>query len=142
MRVYVLNGVNLDTLGRRDPAHYGSITLTELEGKIREWAGELGLEVDCRQTNHEGQYVEWLHEILDGAADAVIVNPGAWTHYDWAIHDALELLSVPIVEVHLSDVQAREEWRKVSVVRELAAKTISGKGPDGYREALEFLAKR
>lgn len=142
MRVHVLHGVNLDTLGRRDPVHYGSITLPELEGKIGEWAGELGLEVVCRQTNFEGQYVEWLHEVLDGAADALIVNPGAWTHYSWAIHDALELLEVPVVEVHLSNVEAREEWRRLSVVSDLAAQTIAGKGADGYREALEFLVGR
>jgi 3-dehydroquinate dehydratase-2 len=142
MRVLVLNGVNLDTLGRRDPAHYGTITLPELEGKIGEWGGELGLEVDCRQTNLEGQYVEWLHEALDGGADAVIVNPGAWTHYSYAIRDALELLGVPIVEVHLSNVEEREEFRRVSVVRDLAALTVMGKGADGYREALAFLAGR
>jgi len=141
MRVYVLNGVNLDTLGRRDPAHYGVITLPELEGKIREWAEGLGLEADCRQTNFEGQYVEWLHEALD-SVDGVIVNPGAWTHYSYAIRDALELLEVPVVEVHLSNIDAREEFRRVSVVRDLAALTIMGKGADGYREALEYLSKQ
>jgi 3-dehydroquinate dehydratase-2 len=141
MRVYVLHGVNLDTLGRRDPGHYGVITLPELEGKVREWAEELGLEVDCRQTNFEGQYVEWIHEALD-KADGVIVNPGAWTHYSYAIRDALELLSVPVVEVHLSNVDAREEWRRISVVRDVAVRTVMGKGPDSYREALEFLSKQ
>ena len=141
MRIFVLHGVNLDTLGRRDPEHYGVITLPELEGKIGEWAEELGLEVDCRQTNFEGQYVEWLHEALDGAG-GVIVNPGAWTHYSYAIRDALELLEAPVVEVHLSDVDAREEWRRVSVVRDVAALTIMGKGPNGYREALEYLSER
>ena len=141
MPIFVLHGVNLNTLGRRDPAHYGVITLPELEGRIREWAEELGLEVDCRQTNFEGAYVEWLHEALD-SADGVIVNPGAWTHYSYAIRDALELLEVPVVEVHLSDIDAREEWRRVSVVRDAAVRTVIGKGPDGYREALEFLSKR
>jgi 3-dehydroquinate dehydratase-2 len=141
MRVYVLHGVNLDTLGRRDPGHYGVITLPELEGKVREWGEQLGLEVDCRQTNFEGQYVEWIHEALD-KADGVIANPGAWTHYSYAIRDALELLSVPVVEVHLSNVDAREEWRRISVVRDVAVRTVMGKGPDGYREALEFLSKR
>ena len=141
MRVYVLHGVNLDMLGRRDPAHYGSLTLPELEGRIREWAEALGLEVDCRQTNAESEYVEWLHEALDSAG-AVIVNPGAWTHYSYAIRDALELLTVPIAEVHLSNIDAREEFRRFSVVRDLAAFTVMGKGPDGYHEALEFLAKR
>ena len=141
MLVYVLHGVNLDTLGRRDPGHYGVITLPELEGKVGEWAEELGLEVDCRQTNFEGQYVEWIHEALDKAG-GVIVNPGAWTHYSYAIRDALELLSVPVVEVHLSNVDAREEWRRISVVRDAAVRTVMGKGPDGYREALEFLSKQ
>lgn len=141
MRVHVLNGVNLDMLGRRDPEHYGSLTLPELVGKIEEWAQELGLRVICWQTNFEGQYVEWLHEALDSAG-AVIVNPGAWTHYSYAIRDALELLKMPIVEVHLSDVDAREEWRRISVVRDVAVKTVMGKGPEGYREALEFLAKQ
>ena len=141
MRIFVLHGVNLDTLGRRDPEHYGVITLPELEGKIREWADELGLQVDCRQTNFEGQYVEWLHEALDGA-DGVIVNPGAWTHYSYAIRDALELLEAPVVEVHLSDIDAREEWRRISVVRDVAALTIMGKGPGGYREALEYLSEQ
>jgi len=141
MPIYVLHGVNLDTLGRRDPAHYGVITLPELEGKIREWAEELGLEVDCRQTNFEGQYVEWLHE-ASGSADGVIVNPGAWTHYSYAVRDALELLTVPIVEVHLSNIDTREEWRRISVVRDVAAFTVMGKGSDGYREALEYLSKR
>jgi len=141
MRIYVLHGVNLDTLGRRDPTHYGVITLPELEGKIKEWGEALGLEVVCRQTNFEGEYVEWLHEALDGA-DGVIVNPGAWTHYSYAIRDALELLEVPVVEVHLSNIDSREEWRRISVVRDVAVLTVMGKGPDGYREALEFLSKR
>ena len=141
MRIYVLHGVNLDTLGRRDPTHYGVITLPELEGKIKEWGEALGLEVVCRQTNFEGEYVEWLHEALDGA-DGVIVNPGAWTHYSYAIRDALELLEMPVVEVHLSNIDSREEWRRISVVRDVAALTVMGKGPDGYREALEFLSKR
>jgi 3-dehydroquinate dehydratase-2 len=141
MRIYVLHGVNLDTLGRRDPVHYGVITLPELEGRIREWGKALGLEVDCRQTNAESLYVDWIHEALDNAG-GVIVNPGAWTHYSYAIRDALELLEVPVVEVHLSDVDAREEWRRISVVRDVAALTVMGKGPDGYREALEFLSKR
>ena len=141
MRVYVLNGVNLNMLGRRDPEHYGALTMPELEGKIREWADALGLEVVCRQTNAESEYVEWLHEALDNA-DGVIVNPGAWTHYSYAIRDALELLEAPVVDVHLSNIDAREEWRHTSVVRDVAAKTVIGKGPEGYREALEFLSGR
>jgi 3-dehydroquinate dehydratase II len=139
MRVEVLNGVNLDELGRRDPAAYGWLSLRELESQIYVWGKELGLTVRCRQTNHEGEYVDWLHEALD-VADAVVVNPAAWTHYSWAIRDAVDLLTQPVVEVHLSNVDEREEWRRFSVVSDLAAKRIVGRGPDGYREALEFLA--
>jgi 3-dehydroquinate dehydratase II len=139
VRIAVLNGVNLDLLGRRDPEQYGSISYSELETQIYSWAQELGLTVRCRQTNSEGQYVEWCHDALDWA-DGVVVNPGAWTHYSYAIHDALEPHTAPLVEVHLSNVEEREEWRRVSVIADLAAKRIVGKGPEGYREALEFLA--
>jgi 3-dehydroquinate dehydratase-2 len=140
VRVEVLNGVNLDVLGRRDRALYGGLSLNELESQIYTWAKELGLGVRCRQTNDEGQYIEWLHEMLE-IADAVVVNPAAWTHYSYAIRDAVELLDVPVVEVHLSNVDEREDWRRVSVISDLAAKRVIGKGPDGYREALEFLAE-
>jgi 3-dehydroquinate dehydratase-2 len=139
VRVDVLNGVNLDLLGRRDPATYGSLSARELETKIYAWGKELGMAVRVRQTNHEGVYVDWLHDALD-VADGVVLNPAAWTHYSWAIRDAVELFTKPVVEVHLSDVDNREEWRKFSVISDLAAKRIVGKGPDGYREALEYLA--
>jgi 3-dehydroquinate dehydratase-2 len=141
MRVEVLNGVNLDVLGRRDPGLYGGLSLQELDTRIYAWAAELELRVRCRQTNSEGEYVEWLHEVLD-LADGVVLNPAAWTHYSYAIRDAAELIKVPIVEVHLSNVEEREEWRRFSVISDLAAVRVMGKGPDGYREALEFLAKR
>ena len=141
MRVDVLNGVNLHVVGRRDRAVYGGLTIDELETRIYGWAQGLGLTVRCRQTNSEGQYVEWCHDALDWA-DGVIVNPGAWSHYSYAIRDALELFDVPIVEVHLSNVDEREEWRRRSVVADLAARRVIGKGPDGYREALEFLVQR
>jgi 3-dehydroquinate dehydratase-2 len=139
VRVVVLNGVNLDVVGRREPELYGGLTLSELESRIYGWASELALNAICRQTNSEGQYVEWCHEALDWA-DGVIANPAAWTHYSYAIHDALELFQVPVVEVHLSNVDVREEWRRVSVLADVAAARVIGKGPDGYREALEFLA--
>jgi 3-dehydroquinate dehydratase-2 len=138
--VAVLNGVNLNVLGRRDPATYGGFSLDELETKIYAWASELRLNVRCRQTNSEGEYVEWCHDALDWAG-GVILNPGAWSHYSYAIRDAVELFEVPAVEVHLSDVDNREEWRRHSVLTELVSKRIIGKGPEGYREALEFLAK-
>jgi len=137
--VAVLNGVNLDVVGRRDPEVYGGLTIRQLESRIFEWAMELELNVKCRQTNSEGEYVDWCHEALDWA-DGVIVNPGAWTHYSYAIHDALELFDVPIVEVHLSNIDQREEWRWKSVISDLAALRVIGKGPDGYREALAYLA--
>jgi 3-dehydroquinate dehydratase-2 len=141
VQVVVLNGVNLDVLGRRDPGLYGGISLGDLETRIYEWASQLGCHVRCRQTNNEGEYVGWCHDALDWA-DAVIVNPGAWTHYSYAIHDALELLKVPLVEVHLSNVDEREQWRRHSVIAELAAKRVVGKGPEGYREALEFVVEQ
>ena len=139
MQVRVLNGVNLDTLSRRDPAIYGGLSLNELETKIYEWAHELGLSARCRQTNSEGEYIEWIHDAYDDA-DGLIVNPGAWSHYSYAIRDALELVPVPVVEVHLSNIEEREDWRRRSVVADLAAHRVIGKGPAGYREALEFLA--
>jgi 3-dehydroquinate dehydratase-2 len=137
MRIAVLNGVNLDALGRRDQTIYGAQSLSELETQIYQWGRELEQQVTCRQTNSEGEYIDWIHDAYSWA-DGVVVNPGAWTHYSWAIHDALEPLQVPIVEVHLSNVEEREEWRRVSVVAPLAAKRIVGMGPAGYREALEF----
>jgi 3-dehydroquinate dehydratase II len=139
MQVLVLNGVNLNVLGRRDPTIYGGLSLNELESRIYGWAHELDISARCRQTNSEGEYIGWIHDAYDNV-DGVIVNPGAWSHYSYAIRDALELLSIPIVEVHLSDVDHREEWRRTSVVAELAALRVIGKGPDGYREAFEFLA--
>jgi 3-dehydroquinate dehydratase II len=139
VNVDVLNGVNLDVLGRRDPATYGGLGIQELETRIYEWGKELDLRVRCRQTNHEGQYVDWCHEALD-AAEGVVLNPAAWTHYSYAIRDAVELFTVPVVEVHLSNVEEREDWRKVSLIADFAGKRVIGKGPDGYREALEFLA--
>jgi len=137
----VLNGVNLDMLGRRDPKTYGGVSINELETQIYEWAHDLSLTVRCRQTNSEGEYIGWIHDAYRDA-DAVIVNPGAWSHYSYAIHDALEILDVPIVEVHLSNVEQREEWRRHSVIADLMALRVIGKGPDGYREALEYLAAR
>jgi 3-dehydroquinate dehydratase II len=138
VRIAVLNGVNLDVVGRRDPALYGGLTQSELETQIYKWANELGMTVECRQTNHEGVYVEWCHDALDWA-DGVILNPAAWTHYSYAIRDAVELFRVPVVEVHLSNLDEREEWRRHSVIAELAARRIVGAGPAGYRQALEYL---
>jgi 3-dehydroquinate dehydratase-2 len=139
MQVLVLNGANLDTLARRDPAIYGGVSLNELESRIYGWAHALDISARCRQSNSEGEYIDWIHDSYDNV-DGLIVNPGAWSHYSYAIRDALELLTVPFVEVHLSNIEGREEWRRHSVVADLAALRVIGKGPDGYREALEFLA--
>jgi 3-dehydroquinate dehydratase-2 len=140
VRIDVLNGVNLDMLGRRDRMVYGEWSLQDLETRIYAWARELGLQVRCRQTNHEGEYVEFLHAALD-SADGLVLNPAAWTHYSWAIRDALEPFEGPIVEVHISDVEQREEWRRVSVLDGLTSGRVVGKGIDGYREALALIGQ-
>jgi 3-dehydroquinate dehydratase II len=138
-RVAVLHGVNFDVLDRRDPEIYGGLSLSELERKIASWAHELGLETRFFQTNAEGEFVEYLHRVPE-LADAALINAGAWTHYSWAIADALGMTGLPAVEIHLSDVEGREDWRRVSVFDGLVLAKVSGKGPDGYREALAALA--
>ena len=140
MLVAALHGPNFNVLERRDASVYGGLALAELEGRIREWGMELGCDVVCRQTNHEGEYVEWCQE-LGGSAGGLVVNPGAWSHYSYAIRDALELALCPVVEVHISDIEGREEWRRQSVLAEIAAHRVIGKGMDGYKEALEFLVR-
>jgi len=137
-RVAVMHGVNLDMLGKRDPDHYGTVTLSELENQVRQWAKDLSLEPITYQTNSEAEFVEFLHRLPD-TADAVLINPGAWTHYSWAIRDAVEIAGLPAAEVHLSDVDQREEWRRMSVLEGLTVARVAGKGPEGYREALEAL---
>jgi 3-dehydroquinate dehydratase-2 len=134
-RVDVIHGVNLDMLGRRPAEHYGALTFDQLEQQITEYARELDLEARFFQTNHEGELVEHLHR-AEGLADAIVINPGAWTHYAWAIRDALEIAGLPAVEVHLSDVDAREAFRRVSVIRDLCVATVKGEGVEGYRTAL------
>jgi 3-dehydroquinate dehydratase-2 len=142
-RVEVLHGVNFDMLGRRDREIYGDFSLTELEVKIKRFARELRLETRFFQTNAEGEFVEHLHRLPE-IADAAIVNAGAWTHYSWAIRDALDLTDIPTVEVHLSDISKREKWRRASVFEglDLIVGQIYGKGPEGYREALMLIAER
>lgn len=139
-RVEVLHGVNFDVLGRRDPKLYGGMSLPELEVQIKRFAYDLDLGVTFFQSNFEGEFVEYLHRLPE-LADAAIINAGAWTHYSYAIRDALETAGVPTVEVHLSDVNAREDWRRHSVFEGLVLGVVSGKGPEGYREALEMLKK-
>jgi 3-dehydroquinate dehydratase II len=137
-RIEVMHGVNLDQLARRDPAHYGGSSFEALERRIAGQAYELGLITRFFHTNHEGGFVEHLHR-LQGLADGIVLHPGAWTHYSYAIRDALELSGLPAVEVHLSELSAREPWRRQSVIAELCIARIHGKGPDGYRDALERL---
>jgi 3-dehydroquinate dehydratase-2 len=137
-RVDVMHGVNFDMLDRRDPEQYGGLTLTDLEVRIKRFARELELEATFSQTNHEGEFCERLHRAAE-RADGLLLNPGAWTHYSWAIRDALEVAAIPAVEVHLSEVSAREEWRRLSVIRDLCIGHVEGRGVEGYREALELL---
>lgn len=136
-----MHGVNLDQLGRRDPDIYGSLTLAALESRIEQEGAGLELEMSFFHSNHEGVFVERLHG-LGAQVDGIILNPGAWTHYSWAIRDALEIAALPAVEVHLSDVTQREPWRRLSVIGELCFATVSGRGPDGYSEALALLKER
>jgi 3-dehydroquinate dehydratase-2 len=133
-----MHGVNFDVLDRRDPEIYGGLSLTELEVRIKRFAQELGFEASFEQTNHEGEFCEKLHKATD-TADGLVLNPGAWTHYSYAIRDAIELTRLPAVEVHLSEVDQREDWRKVSVIRDVCIGHVQGKGVDGYRDALELL---
>ncbi|HWO84792.1 MAG TPA: type II 3-dehydroquinate dehydratase [Solirubrobacterales bacterium] len=139
-RVAVLHGVNFNVLEKRDASVYGGLSLSELERRISDWAHEVSLEPIFFQTNAEGEFCEYLHRSAE-LADAVIVNAGAWTHYSRAIADALELTRLPAVEVHLSDVEARDEWRRLSVFDGFVLAKVAGKGPNGYREALELLSR-
>src|SRR4051794_22528700 len=133
-----MHGVNIDQLGRPPAAHYGDLTFEQLQFRIDGFAEELDLSLRFFQTNAEHEFLEHLHR-LEGLADGIVLNPGAWTHYSYAIRDALEIASLPAIEVHLSDVTSREAWRRESVVRDLCLATVSGEGPDGYRTALERL---
>jgi 3-dehydroquinate dehydratase-2 len=140
MTVLVLNGPNLRRLGRRQPEIYGSTTYDELVGLCQAWGRDLGLDVDVRQTNHEGDLLDWLNNAADDGSP-VILNAGAWSHYSYALFDACGQLTAPLVEVHISDPSQRpEEFRHTSVVSPHAATVIAGHGIDGYREALEYLA--
>src|SRR5680860_1928438 len=140
-RVAVLHGVNFDVLERRDPDVYGGLSLGELEMRIKRAARALGLETIFFQTNSEGEFAEYLHRAPE-LADAIVINAGAWTHYSRAIADALELSGLPAVEVHLSDVESRQDWRRDSVFDGLVLEKVSGKGADGYRDALAAIARR
>lgn len=139
-RVLVLNGPNLGRLGRRQPEIYGHTTFGELAGLCVRWGAALGLDVEVRQTNHEGDLLDWLNEAADEATP-VVLNAAAWTHYSWALYDACAQLTAPLVEVHISDPSQRpEEFRHTSVVTPHAVAVVAGQGVDGYRQALERLA--
>jgi len=137
-RILVLNGPNLNLLGERDSFHYGDKTLTEINEKLSAKASELGVELTCFQSNHEGYLIDSIHSERKDC-QGIIINPGALTHYSYAIRDALEAVALPVVEVHLSDITTREEWRRESVISPIAWRVIIGKGWMGYVEALEKL---
>ena len=137
-RVAVLHGVNLDALERRPPEVYGGLSLTLLEREISQFAHAAGLDARFFQSNHEGDFVEELHRSAD-YADGLLLNPGAWTHYAWALRDAVEVAGLPAVEVHLSDIENREAWRRTSVLADVVVARVSGEGVAGYRTALERL---
>ena len=140
-RVWVLNGPNLGRLGRRQPEIYGTTTLAELAHQCDQWGRGLGLDVETRQTNHEGELLDWLNNAADQHV-AVVLNAAAWTHYSWAVYDACAQLTAPLVEVHISDPKQRpEEFRRTSVVEPHAVATIAGQGIDGYWQALELVAR-
>jgi 3-dehydroquinate dehydratase II len=140
-RIDVMHGVNFDVLEHRDPDVYGGLSLADLEFQIQRLARELGFEATFLQTNHEGEFCEALHRAKE-RAHGLVLNPGAWTHYSYAIRDALELAGLPAVEVHISNVSDREDFRQTSVIRDLCIGWVEGKGVDGYREALEMLKQR
>jgi 3-dehydroquinate dehydratase-2 len=139
-RIIVLNGPNLNLLGERDPGHYGSKTLDDINSGIASLAAELSVEVAFFQSNHEGDLIDRIHAERN-SCDGIIINPGALTHYSYAIRDALDAVRIPVVEVHLSDIYSREEWRRTSVIEPVVWLSIVGKGPDGYLEALRRLVE-
>jgi len=135
-KILVLNGINLNMFGQRDPVQYGTITLAEIDSRLKALGLELGVEVECFQTNFEGAMCERIHQAHRDAVDAVLINAGAWTHYSYGIRDALAILKAPIFEVHMSNIHAREEFRHKSVIAGIARGQICGLGVDSYLLAL------
>lgn len=131
-KILVLHGINLNMFGKRDPKQYGTVTLAEIDSRLRVLGQELGVEVECFQTNHEGEMCERIHRAFTEKVDGVVINAGAWTHYSYGLRDALAILTVPIVEVHMSNVHAREEFRHYSVFGQIAKGQICGFGADSY----------
>jgi len=132
MKILVLNGINLNMFGKRDPAQYGTITLAEIDAQVAALGAELGAEVECFQTNIEGEMAERIHRAHAEGVSAVVINAGAWTHYSYGLRDALAILKCPIVEVHMSNIHAREAFRHTSVIAEIARGQIAGFGVDSY----------
>jgi 3-dehydroquinate dehydratase-2 len=141
MRVLLLNGPNLNLLGERDPAQYGSVTLPEIERRVTELGKELGVEVDCAQRNGEGELVSLLHQART-EVDGVVFNPGAYAHYSYALRDAVDAITIPVVEIHISNIHAREEFRHTSVISPVAAGLVCGCGVFGYELALRAVVAR
>ena len=140
MRILVLNGPNLNMLGVREPDIYGKSTYTDLINMIKAYCGSKGIEVSFKQSNHEGDLVDYIQQAYFEKYDGIVINPGAYTHTSVALLDALKAVSIPTVEVHISDVDSREEFRQISYVSKIAVKTIKGHGFDGYIEAVDFLS--
>ncbi|MEY3669796.1 MAG: 3-dehydroquinate dehydratase [Pseudomonadota bacterium] len=140
-KILVLHGINLNMFGRRDPAVYGTATLDDINRALTQLGIELGVTVEAFQTNHEGAMVERIHKAMDDQTDAVVINAGAWTHYSYGIRDALAILSCPIVEVHMSNIHARESFRHTSVFADLVAGQISGMGVDSYLSGMRAAAR-
>ena len=132
MKILVLHGINLNMFGKRDPAHYGTVTLAQVDDRLKDLGAELGVEVECFQSNHEGQMVERIHQAYEQAVQGVVINAGAWTHYNYALRDALAILKCPIVEVHMSNVHAREAFRHTSVLSDVVRGQVCGFGVDSY----------
>lgn len=141
LRILVVNGPNLNLLGTREPEVYGSATLDDIEAMVAERAADLGVDVCFFQSNHEGSIIDRLHEAI-GVCDGVLMNPGAYTHYSYAIRDAVAAIGLPVVEVHLSDITAREDFRAISVIAPVCVAQISGRGPASYLDGLESLVSR
>jgi len=140
LNILILNGPNLNLLGRREPSVYGSLSLDEINNSLSYLAAELGVKITCRQSNHEGELIDLLHRAA-AEMDAVIFNPGAFTHYSYALRDAVAAIGVPTIEVHLSNIYAREDFRRHSVIAPVAAGQISGFGANGYLLALRALVE-
>ena len=138
MKIMVLNGPNLNLLGVREPGIYGAGSYADLIAMLQSYAGGRGIELDCRQTNHEGVLVDWIHEAM-GSFDGIVINPGAYTHTSIALLDAVKAVRVPTVEVHISDVDSREEFRRISYIGMACVHTIKGHGLPGYVEGIQYL---